>query len=81
MYIVMTSSAKMPSTCRGRYRNVAVVQTDGTTVPKMISRRAKGVVDILGFWEKLNVGKTEACAYRRALVEANAVVNRLNANA
>ena len=25
MWIVMTSAAKMPSSCRGRYRNVAVV--------------------------------------------------------
>lgn len=44
-YLVMTSTAKMPMSCWGKYRNVALVELEqyfmGT--PKMISTHAKGV--------------------------------------
>ena len=36
----------------------------------MISEMAKGVKRIVHKWEKLNVGKTNACQYKRALREA-----------
>jgi hypothetical protein len=44
-YIIMTASAKMPSSCKGTYRRVAVVELEPgfTGVPKMISARARGV--------------------------------------
>ena len=32
-------------------------------------------------WEKLHVGSTEACAYRKALAEAQAVCDELNGGA
>lgn len=71
-FVVMTAAAKMPRTCKGRYRRVAVVElTEGFEgVPAMISERARGVARIVAIWDQLNVGKTDACAYARALAEA-----------
>lgn len=70
---VLVSSAKMPNTCKGVYKRVAVLRVDHHErepgfVPKTI-REMRGV-EIAKTWEKLNVGKTEACAYRVALAEA-----------
>lgn len=78
MFIVKTSSAKMPGNCWGTYRRVVVMETDGTQFPKMISDRAKGVVHIVHTWEKLHVGKTEKCAYAIALSEAYKMADELN---
>jgi hypothetical protein len=79
MYIVKTAAAKMPSSCKGRYRRVAVMEVADGTEPAMISERAKGVIRIVETWERLNEGRTDKCAYRRALAEANAMAERLNA--
>lgn len=76
-FIVMTASAKMPSSSRGIYRRVAVVETDGTQ-PKMISERARGCVRIVETWERCHVGKTERSAYARALKAATALAEELN---
>jgi hypothetical protein len=46
--------------------------------PKMISDRAKGVAKIVEVWDRLNVGKTDKCAYRVALKEAQELAMRLN---
>ena len=35
-WIVMTSSAKMPSSCRGKYRNVALVKLTPEYAEKML---------------------------------------------
>ena len=82
MYIVMTSSAHMPSSCRGTYRRVAVVQLDqyftaNNLRPAMISDRAKGVLRVRDLG-KHSVGKTERCAYARTLKEAEALAYALN---
>jgi len=71
-FIVMDRTAHMPSSARGEYRRVAVVETDlpEGEEPKMISERARGVVRLVRTWERLNVGKTERCAFQRALSEA-----------
>ncbi len=80
-YIVMTASAKMPSSCKGHYRRVGVVElAPGTTeYPKMMIDRAKGIARIVETWERLNVGKTERSAYAVACREAEALAARLNA--
>jgi hypothetical protein len=78
-FAVLTAAACMPSTCWGTYRRVAVVEILKGAAPKMISTRAKGVVRIVKTWEALNVGKSARCAYRRAIVEAKAIVDELNA--
>ena len=82
MWIVMSSSAKMPRTCRGNYRNVAIVHIDQEYTshgyrPKMISARARGVLQVrhLG---RHNVGRTERCAFRRALIAAEELAYKLN---
>ena len=80
-YIVASSSAKMPRKCWGQYRRVAVLEIEPGAKPAMISERAKGVRRVVETWERLSVGKTNRCAYRRALEEAKALADRLNAAA
>jgi hypothetical protein len=82
MWIVMTSSAHMPNSCRGRYRNVALVKlnqhyTAHGIRPAMISGRARGVLQISDMGHH-SVGKTERCGYNRALAEANRRAFELN---
>lgn len=82
-FIVMTSSAAIPGTgmgrSYGRYRDVAVVEVEDGTQPKMISKRAKGVVRIVRVWKRQFVGKTLDCAYHRALGQAQALADQLDA--
>jgi hypothetical protein len=78
-FLVMTSSAKMPSSVKARYRNVAVVETDGTKYPAMISGHARGLVRIVSYRGRLNVGKCVRSAYALALAEADALAEELNA--
>lgn len=79
-YIVMTSNEKMPSSCCGRYRRVAVVELEKgrTTRPAMISERARGIVRIVQEWRRLNAGTTDRCAYEVALAEAEELAYDLN---
>jgi hypothetical protein len=83
MHIVMTASAKMPSSCKGRYGKVAVVQlsqeyTAQGKRPKFIGERAKGVLRVV--WESgpQNMGKTEKCGFQRALAAAERYAFELN---
>jgi hypothetical protein len=77
-YIIQSAAAKMPSSCWGHYRRVAVLEVDdGVERVSMISARAKGVRRVVTTWEKLNVGLTEKCAYERALAKARAMVAAL----
>jgi hypothetical protein len=79
-WIVMTSSAHMPNSCWGRYRNVALVLLrDGGLPPKIITDRAKGVAKLIHLGHH-HVGKTSRCAYARALTEAETRAAALNAN-
>lgn len=82
-YVVMDKATKMPSSCWGIYRKVAVVAVadDFCNTPSMISLRARGVIEIVELWDRLNVGTTERCAYRRALAEAEALAHELNLQA
>jgi hypothetical protein len=79
-FIVMTASEKMPSSCWGKYGRVAVVEVEEglDDTPKMISERAKGVVRIVENWRRLNVGKTDKCAFRLAEEEAYELCAKLN---
>lgn len=83
MHIVMTASASMPSSCKGRYGKVAVVQlTQEYTAqgkrPKMISDRARGILRIVWQSGPQNMGSTERCGYARALAEARRYAEDLN---
>src|SRR4249920_3537810 len=82
MWIVMTSCAAMPSSCKGTYRRVAIVQltqkyTARNLRPKMISARARGVVRLMDLGHH-NVGKTPRAAYQRTLAEAEKRAYQLN---
>ncbi len=86
MWIVMTSAAKMPLTCWGRYRRVAVVRLtpeyakehrETGQTPRMISRRAVGVADLRDMGRH-SVGKTVRSAYQRTLMEARELARGLN---
>lgn len=83
MHIVMTASAKMPSSCKGRYGKVAVVQlnqhyTAQGLRPKMISDRAKGILRIVWQSGPQNMGTTPKCGFQRALAEAHRYAEELN---
>jgi hypothetical protein len=82
MWIVMTSSAKMPLSCWGKYRNVAVVQlnqeyTANNRMPKYISTHARGVLRVRHLGHH-SVGVTARSAYAHALVRAEAFARELN---
>ena len=68
--IVMSSAANMPSSCKGEYRRVALLRVERGVVPAMISARARGVVELLGVAERLNVGSTDRCAFRRVVLQS-----------
>lgn len=82
-FVVLTASAKMPSSCWGNYGRVAVLEVERGTTPKMISPRARGVVRVVETWERLHSGKRAGrggrCAFSRALLEAEELAARLNA--
>lgn len=79
-YIVQSASAQMPSSCRGTYRRVAVLELHpGYTYASMISERARAVARIVETWEARSVGTTDRCAYQRALAAARSLATRLNA--
>lgn len=68
----------MPSSCWGRYINVAVIETDGRERVAMISPRARGVRRIVSYEGKLHDGKTSRSASGRALAKARALAAELN---
>ena len=76
-FIVMTASAKMPSSCRGRYGKVAVCEVEKGVWPKMISDRAKGMVRIVSLRDKLNIGGDRS-AYGIAVTDAERLAKGLN---
>ena len=71
-YVVVSSRAKMPGSCRGgrSYKRVAVMRVAPGATPKMISERARGVQQVIKTWERQFSGRTWACAYGRAHDEA-----------
>lgn len=78
-FIVQTSSAHMPNSCWGIYRNVAVLEVEnGLKSVAMISKRARGCVRVVKHFGPQNVGKTDKCGYRRTLKEAQELADRLN---
>ena len=79
-YVVLDAATTPSGRCWGVYRRVAVVELEPgySDIPKMISARAKGVKRVVETWENCNVGKTERCAYERAMSEAYQLAARLN---
>ena len=78
-FVVMTAAAYMPSSLKfGKYGKVAVVETDGVTMPKQIHPGHRACRRIVEVWDRLNIGHTERCAFQRALAEARALAEKLN---
>jgi len=81
-YIVQKSAAKMPSSCKGKYVRIAVLEVaDGVTHVSMISDRAKGVKRVVRTWEGCHDGKTAKSASHLALAEAHELAFTLNQSA
>lgn len=80
-YIVMTASARMPASCMGRYRRVALCRVaDPQNPPRMISRRARGMLEIIQTWERCNAGTHGGnTTFDRARREAAERAAQLNA--
>lgn len=78
-YVVKDSAARMPGSCWGKYRRVAVMEVEPGTVPAMISARARGVRRIVQTWDRMNVGQTDRCAFKRAVAEAGRLAAQMNA--
>ncbi len=79
-YIVQDATAKMPASCWGKYRRIAVLEVDADLEHvSMISDRAKGCHRIIEVWDRLHVGTTDRCAFARAMREAEKLADQLNA--
>lgn len=78
-FVVVDSCARMPRSCWGRYRRVAVLECVAGYVPTRIDARGRGVVRIVRRWERLFDGTTDRCAYATARREADALAEALNA--
>lgn len=81
VYLIQTSSAHMPNSCWGVYRNVAILEVDSILRRhvSMISDHARGVVEVYRHLGHHHVGSTARCAYQRALAEAERILDRLEA--
>lgn len=76
---VMTSSANMPQSCWGEYRNIALVLVaDGCQPPAIITRRARQVLQLEHLGHH-HVGSTNRCAYEQVLARAQATAAQRNA--
>ncbi len=74
-YTVHVSAANMPSSCWGRYCNVAVLECEVGHEPKAIRDTAK--VRVICGWYKQHVGTTPRSASEKALDSAHLIVARL----
>lgn len=80
-YAIITSSAKMPASCWGRYVRLGVVELEPGCTPAdvtMLSDRSRAVRRVVQTWERLHSGRTDKDAHSRALREAEALRDRLN---
>ena len=77
-FVVMTSAAKVPTAYNTHYRNIALVETDGQGMPKMISERARHLVRIVDAAYGVHVGKTNRSYGYRRLQDMRFEAARLN---
>ena len=86
-YVLVTRAASMPSSCKGRYRRVAVMWSPDGSEPAQIRDYARGDDGfvfgdparpyIVATWERLNVGGARS-AYAKAIREAQATIAAMN---
>jgi hypothetical protein len=78
-FIVKTASTGMPSSCWGKYGKVAVLEVEREYEDvSMISTHAKGCVNVIQVWDRLNIGTTKRCAFWKAYEKAETLANKLN---
>ena len=78
-FVVMRAKACMPSSLKfGNYGKVAVVETDGETMPQQIHPNHNAVVRIVEVWDRRNIGKTDRSAFWQAVTDAEAMADELN---
>lgn len=78
-YVIAEASARVPSSCWGRYRRIAVVAVPPhVAFPSAIDERRRDVIEIDMIWERLHVGKTDRDAYTRGYRAAQERCKQLN---
>lgn len=84
--IVMVKTTHMPNEVRSpNYRKIALVIIDrtelpeGATQPRMISERARGVVEIMEEHDRIHIGRTAKSAGVQLLNELRAQAQAWNA--
>ena len=82
-WVVLSSSARMPSSCKGNYRNVALVKltidfAEAGKRPAILTERADGCIRIIHLG-RYHVGGTRRGAFQRAVADAEVRADRLNA--
>jgi hypothetical protein len=76
-YTIVVSSARMPSSCSGKYARIGIVRSP-VNAPAPTRICTTKVHTVVRTWESLHVGKTHACAFERALKAAEKELARLN---
>jgi hypothetical protein len=76
-YYVIVSQAKMPSSCKGRYGRVGLIQVDPYYSEPRIIRDTKHAT-VIATWEKCFWGITNRCALRQAAERAVDWADELN---
>lgn len=78
-FVVRISSARMPSSCWGRYEHVAVMEVDWSVKSvHAIDDRPSYVRRIVRYWGRQYVGKTKRSAASIAYEQAKSLAERLN---
>lgn len=84
-HLVMVRAAPMPRNCFGRYVRVGVALVDpaqlpdGLREPRMLSSRARGVVEVVRTWERCHSGKGVRDAACGAIGSARELASQLDA--
>lgn len=81
-YIIMVRRSRMPSSCFGgcSYYKIGLLEVVKGARPKMISKRAKGVVRVIRVWDRLFRGKTTNCVFSKTHKEACDLRDELEKN-
>lgn len=69
-FAIVRSAAAMPSTCKGRYDRIAVVELRDPHAPIVAIRESGNVLRVVALWDKRFSGRTERSASGRAMAAA-----------
>jgi len=79
-FVILTATSKIPSSWKWnhKYGKIAVIQTDGEKRPKQIHPNHSSVVRIVDCWDRLYIGVTDKCQFKRVMKEAQVLCEELN---